>query len=343
MSVHARDYLVGTPAPVDGRTFGAVFAAAVAAGGPGPAIVAGGEAVPWERWSQDAEALALGLQESGLGPGDVVGVQLANSRAYLTVHVALGLTGAVMLPLHMAIGPADVAALMQRSGALALVCSPREGYLRIRDSCPDLRYVFLAPGDGGDGVFEDAAEAGPGVASVSGLIARWSGHGRRPSDTAGRSVPAVGVIRHDVEPTEDLHAQPSRPLGQRRSRGGRGRDRAGGHPRVCQPADTHVRPVLLADAGVTRLSAMGGYLRLFDGWIPPQIATPTLFVRAGIPLAAGLRPAQWQLPHGLVTVDSDHLDLLTMHAATTASAIEHWLTETISLAHQGNALPALGA
>ncbi|HEV2638210.1 MAG TPA: hypothetical protein VGX23_23885 [Actinocrinis sp.] len=103
----------------------------------------------------------------------MVGVQLANSRAYLTVHVALGLIGAVMLPLHMAIGPADVAALMQRSGALALVCSPREGYLRVRDSCPELRYVFLAPGDGGDrdGEPEGAAAAGPGVASVSGLIA----------------------------------------------------------------------------------------------------------------------------------------------------------------------------
>lgn len=87
---------------------------------------------------------------------------------------------------------------------------------------------------------------------------------------------------------------------------------------------------------------MGGCLRL-DGWIPPQITTPTLFVLASIPLAADLRPAQWQLPHDLVTVDSDHLDLLTTHATATASAIEHWLTETISLIHQGNALPALGA
>ncbi|HEV2638211.1 MAG TPA: hypothetical protein VGX23_23890 [Actinocrinis sp.] len=49
MSVHARDYLVGAPASVDRRTFGAVFAAAVAAGGPGSAIVAAGEAVSWDR------------------------------------------------------------------------------------------------------------------------------------------------------------------------------------------------------------------------------------------------------------------------------------------------------
>ncbi len=102
----ARDYLVGATAPAHGHTLARLFASVVDAMGERPAITAGGSSLSWEQVAHEAEALGRGLQELGVGQGQVAAVQLPNGRDFLTVHVALGLIGAVMLPLHPAIGPA---------------------------------------------------------------------------------------------------------------------------------------------------------------------------------------------------------------------------------------------
>ena len=56
----------------------------------------------------DAEKLAGALQARGIGRGDVVAVQLPGSYAGAVVQVAVGLCGAVLLPVVMIYGPREM-------------------------------------------------------------------------------------------------------------------------------------------------------------------------------------------------------------------------------------------
>ncbi|MFI6117734.1 type I polyketide synthase, partial [Kitasatospora sp. NPDC051164] len=85
-----------------------------------------------------------------------------------------------------------------------------------------------------------------------------------------------------------------------------------------------------------RLTAMGGYLRLFTGWRPAGIAAPTLLVRAPESLSApgagaaaltsGAR-ASWPHEHTVLDGLGDHFTVMEEHAAATAGLIENWLRE----------------
>ncbi|WP_371501898.1 type I polyketide synthase [Kitasatospora sp. NBC_00374] len=84
----------------------------------------------------------------------------------------------------------------------------------------------------------------------------------------------------------------------------------------------------------TRLTAMGGYLRLFTGWQPAEITAPTLLVRApeslSVPgggdraLTSGAR-ASWPHEHTLLDGLGDHFTVMEEHAAATAELVENWL------------------
>ncbi|WSJ65961.1 type I polyketide synthase [Kitasatospora sp. NBC_01302] len=85
-----------------------------------------------------------------------------------------------------------------------------------------------------------------------------------------------------------------------------------------------------------RLTAMGGYLRLFADRRPTAITAPTLLVRAAGPLTApavdgGPAPvtaavqASWPLPHTAVDGPGDHFTVMEEHAAVVAELIEDWL------------------
>ncbi|QES04548.1 acyltransferase domain-containing protein [Streptomyces venezuelae] len=74
-----------------------------------------------------------------------------------------------------------------------------------------------------------------------------------------------------------------------------------------------------------RLTAMGGYSRLFREWKPEPIAAATLLVHAATPYGADeARIASWELPHQAVKVTGDHFTMLERHSATTAEAVEQW-------------------
>ncbi|MEV6907552.1 type I polyketide synthase [Amycolatopsis sp. NPDC051071] len=83
--------------------------------------------------------------------------------------------------------------------------------------------------------------------------------------------------------------------------------------------------------GDTRLTAMGGYFRLFRPWRPSPIATPTLLVRATEPLpgldTSGEWRAGWELPHDVVDTPGDHFSMMEDQARRTAEAVGTWLTE----------------
>ncbi|MGW2566257.1 SDR family NAD(P)-dependent oxidoreductase [Streptomyces sp. NPDC001537] len=83
------------------------------------------------------------------------------------------------------------------------------------------------------------------------------------------------------------------------------------------------------DAGV---AALGAYTRMFLGWDPEPVDTPTLLVRATRPtpeMAASAGPDEWRtswpLPHTEVDVPGDHFSFMQEHAPTTVAALRAWL------------------
>jgi thioesterase domain-containing protein/acyl carrier protein len=80
------------------------------------------------------------------------------------------------------------------------------------------------------------------------------------------------------------------------------------------------------------LAAIGAYNRIFLGWSPEPIATPTLLVRAQRPTPAMAAAADaedwrtfWPAAHDVVDVPGDHLTMMREHAETTVSAIRTWI------------------
>ncbi|MGW3117804.1 type I polyketide synthase [Streptomyces sp. NPDC001107] len=83
------------------------------------------------------------------------------------------------------------------------------------------------------------------------------------------------------------------------------------------------------DAGV---AALGAYTRMFLGWDPEPVDTPTLLVRATEPtaeMAASAGPDEWRtswpLPHTQVDVPGDHFSFMQEHAPTTVAAVRAWI------------------
>jgi cyclohexanecarboxylate-CoA ligase len=73
----------------------------------------------------DAEKVAAAFQARGIGPGDVVVVQLPGSYEGAVIQTAVGLCGAVLLPVVMIYGAREMEFVLRRSGAAAVVV-PRE-------------------------------------------------------------------------------------------------------------------------------------------------------------------------------------------------------------------------
>jgi long-chain acyl-CoA synthetase len=118
-------------------------------------------------------AAAGALRRLGVRPGDRVAVVGLNSTRYLSVDVAVGLAGAVGVPLHPTSPPAELDEILTVSGArLLLVGAPailsRLGELRTR-----LPVVSFCPGPAPAGVLawadflsSGAADPGPATAPV---------------------------------------------------------------------------------------------------------------------------------------------------------------------------------
>ncbi|MFC5156470.1 SDR family NAD(P)-dependent oxidoreductase, partial [Streptomyces amakusaensis] len=81
----------------------------------------------------------------------------------------------------------------------------------------------------------------------------------------------------------------------------------------------------------SRLLAMGAYFRLFGGWKPTAVKTPTLLVRAGERFFDWSRGTDgdwrsyWELEHTAVDVPGNHFTMMEEHAPTTARAVTDWL------------------
>jgi acyl-CoA synthetase (AMP-forming)/AMP-acid ligase II len=119
----------------------------------------------------DAKRAAGGLQARGIGRGDVVAVQLPGSYEGAVIQAAVGLCGAVLLPVVMIYGPREMDFVLRRSGAAAVVL-PREhrgrphadAVLGGLSRLPALKFAVVvgdvAPGHGAVGYARLLAEPG---------------------------------------------------------------------------------------------------------------------------------------------------------------------------------------
>ncbi|UQI45527.1 AMP-binding protein [Streptomyces sp. HU2014] len=185
-----------------------MFEAAAATAPDAVAVVDGDRSWTWRQWRVEVDALARGLQESGVTPGDVVAVRLPNCWEFETLHLAAAAVGAVLLPVHQGTSEADTRGLLTRAEPVLLVLSaaggtaPEAARALLRD-VPSLRSVLVT------GAFEP--EAGePGIAPFDGLPAAWAGHTPRPVDVTpemplllvpssgtGSARPGLCVHSHD--------------------------------------------------------------------------------------------------------------------------------------------------
>ncbi|TDV48649.1 type I polyketide synthase [Actinophytocola oryzae] len=124
MALTADDYLVEPGAALLGHTLPNLLRAAVEAGPHDIAFADGLTAWTWQQWWHDTEALARGLQEHGVTPGEVVVAQLPNGWDFLVLHTAVAVAGGVLLPVHANNGPLELATLVRRSGARVAVVAP---------------------------------------------------------------------------------------------------------------------------------------------------------------------------------------------------------------------------
>ncbi len=87
-----------------------------------PAIIQGGEVLNYAQLAARVDTLAGGLHGLGLGPGDVIAVQLPNLTEYLLSYLAIARLGAVMTTLYMPHREREFETLLGHSRARAIIC-----------------------------------------------------------------------------------------------------------------------------------------------------------------------------------------------------------------------------
>ncbi|RSS78946.1 class I adenylate-forming enzyme family protein [Streptomyces sp. WAC06614] len=103
--------------------------------------------------------LAVGLRNLGIGPGDVVGVQLPNNRNAVIADLAIAAIGAVALPFPVGRGVLEAECLLRRAEAVAVIAATEHrgsqhaaDLLTLAPSQPALRHVIAAgPGTAPEG------------------------------------------------------------------------------------------------------------------------------------------------------------------------------------------------
>ncbi|HKA51919.1 MAG TPA: acyl-CoA synthetase [Candidatus Dormibacteraeota bacterium] len=88
-------------------------------------IQPGGRAITFGELAERANRLTHGLRGLGLAPGDVVAAVLANEPAMLELNLAALQGGIYLVPINNRLTAAEIAYILEDSGARVLVCSPR--------------------------------------------------------------------------------------------------------------------------------------------------------------------------------------------------------------------------
>ena len=101
-----------------------------------------------------ALALAAFLRDLGIGPGDILAVQLPNTLEFVLTYLASGYVGATLQTIHMPYRSGEIEPLLRHSRAKGIVClakardvAPAEIVLSLKRTVPTLQHV-IAHGDG---------------------------------------------------------------------------------------------------------------------------------------------------------------------------------------------------
>jgi len=129
------------------------------------AVVGVGSPLTYADLHARALSLAAGFRGLGLGPGDIVAVQLPNSVEFLTCYLAAGYIGATLQTIHMPYRGAEVETLLAHSRAAVAVClaqgkdgSPAEIIVSRKPKLPHLRHVIaIGPAAAGTIAFASLA------------------------------------------------------------------------------------------------------------------------------------------------------------------------------------------
>ena len=87
-----------------------------------PITVFEGDTTTYGQMAERATALAGGLSQRGIGPGDVVGLLSYNCPELLETIFAANRLGAVAMPINWRLAAPEVRYILEHSGARALVC-----------------------------------------------------------------------------------------------------------------------------------------------------------------------------------------------------------------------------
>ena len=144
-------------------------------------------------------AAAGALGRLGVHSGDRVALVGVNSTRYLTVDVAVGLAGAVSVPLHPTSPPAELDEILAASGARLLLVGAPDVLARLSELRARVPVVSFCPGP-----------APPGVVAWDDFLALGERDRRRPGRRAPRPGGAGRPGHHPLHLGHDRAAQGGR-------------------------------------------------------------------------------------------------------------------------------------
>ena len=168
--------------------------------------------------------LAGSLQGLGIGPGDMVSVQLPNVAEYIIAYLAACHLGAVMSTIHMPYRAAEFRTLLEHSQAKAVICLPAfkeyptgQEMLQLQGELTTLEHV-ICMGDGPGGTHpltelmsaeQTAKVAAPPVGADPMLLLYTSGTSSSPKGVPLTyqnmlSNTRVGLAEHSIGPDDSL-------------------------------------------------------------------------------------------------------------------------------------------
>lgn len=123
-----------------------------------------GETWSYERFTREAGALAAWLDRQGVRPGETVAILLHNRPEFLIAFYACLATGITPVPMNFRLRPAEVAALLDDSGAAVLIHPASLGQVAVEAEALAEDDVVLLQIDEGEGT-------APGIPAWSDAVA----------------------------------------------------------------------------------------------------------------------------------------------------------------------------